>query len=239
MTPTTQPRPAVVGYIRVSTVEQAREGVSLDAQRSKLTSYCAAMELDLVAIRVDAGASAKSLRKRPGLAAALADLEAGRAGGLVVTKLDRLTRSVVDLGHLLERYFATRFELTSIGDSLDTRSAAGRLVLNVLGSVSQWEREAIGERTREGLAELKAQGVRLGGVALGWRRTDALDAEGRKVWAQDPAELATAERIRSLRAAGASLRAICDALDAEGRPTKRGGRWAPQTVSQVLRRMAA
>ncbi len=236
---TTQPRPRVVGYIRVSTVEQAREGVSLDAQRSKLTAFCTAMDLDLVEVHVDAGASAKSLRKRPGLSAALADLEEGRAGGLVVTKLDRLTRSVVDLGHLLERYFTTRFELTSIGDSLDTRSAAGRLVLNVLGSVSQWEREAIGERTREGLAELKAQGVRLGGVALGWKRTAEVDGDGRKVWAVDPEELATAERIRSLRAAGASLRLICETLDAEGRPTKRGGRWAPQTVSQVLSRMAA
>jgi DNA invertase Pin-like site-specific DNA recombinase len=224
-----------VGYVRVSTELQAEEGVSLAAQRAKLEAFAVATDLELVAIHEDAGVSAKTLA-RPGLQAALADLREGRADALLVAKLDRLTRSVNDLGSLLERYFAARFSLLSIADSVDTRTAGGRLVLNVLTSVAQWEREAIGERTRDALRHLQAQGVRIGGEALGWRRADELDGEGRKVWLPDLAEQATAARIRELRGEGLSLRAICDVLRREGRPTKRGGRWAPQTVAQVLAR---
>ncbi|WP_243338574.1 recombinase family protein [Anaeromyxobacter soli] len=224
-----------VGYIRVSTDGQAEEGVSLEAQRAKLQAFAVASDLGLVAIREDAGVSAKTLA-RPGLQAALADLREGRADALLVTKLDRLTRSVRDLGSLVEAYFAARFSLLSIADSVDTRTAGGRLVLHVLASVSQWEREAIGERTRDALAHLKAKGVRIGGEALGWRRTTETDAEGRRVWTPDLQEQATAQRIRELRDAGRSLRHICVVLVAEGRPTKRGGRWQPQTVAQVLAR---
>ena len=87
----------VVGYIRVSSEGQATEGVSLDAQRVKLAAYCTAMDLELVGIEADEGVSAKSLR-RPGLQRALGLLDAGAADGLLITKLDRLTRSVRDLG---------------------------------------------------------------------------------------------------------------------------------------------
>ena len=149
-------RTRVIGYIRVSTEAQADGGASLDAQRAKLTAYAAALDLDLVAIVEDAGVSAKTLR-RAGLSHALDMLDAGDASGLLVTKLDRLTRSVRDLGELVERYFAARFSLLSVADSIDTRSAAGRLVLNVLASVAQWEREACGERTRDALAQLRAE----------------------------------------------------------------------------------
>jgi len=227
----------VVGYVRVSTEGQAEEGVSLAAQREKLRAYAVAADLELVAIREDAGVSAKTLA-RPGLQAALEDLKAGRAEALLVAKLDRLTRSVRDLGSLLEGYFASRFSLLSIADSVDTRTAGGRLVLHVLASVAQWEREAIGERTRDALRHLRAQGVQLGGEGLGWRRSGERDAEGRLLVVADLEERATVVRIRELRAAGHSLRAICSALAAEGRRTKRGGSWAPQTVAQVLKRSA-
>ncbi|MCC6648654.1 MAG: recombinase family protein [Polyangiaceae bacterium] len=225
----------VVGYIRVSTEQQADGGVSLDAQRAKLAAYAVAMDLELVAVIEDAGVSAKTLG-RPGVARALAMLDAGEADGLLVVKLDRLTRSVRDLGDLVERYFATRFALLSVSDSIDTRSAAGRLVLNVLASVAQWEREATGERTRDALAHLRTGGAKLGGEALGWRRTETRDGEGRLSVADVAEEGETVERIRELRAAGASLRAIAEALTREGRTTKRGGRWAPETVRKVLAR---
>ncbi|HZZ86071.1 MAG TPA: recombinase family protein [Anaeromyxobacteraceae bacterium] len=235
---TKKERTRVIGYVRVSTDAQAEEGVSLEAQREKLRAYALATDLDLVAIREDAGVSAKTLA-RPALQAALDDLKAGRADGLLVAKLDRLTRSVRDLGSLLEGYFASRFSLLSIADAVDTRTAGGRLVLNVLCSVAQWEREAIGERTADALRHLKAKGVRLGGEALGWRRTGEKDAEGHCVVVEDLEERATARRIRDLRARGLSLRAICERLAAEGRRTKRGGGWAPQTVRQVLARDVA
>lgn len=224
----------VVGYIRVSTEQQA-DGVSLEAQRAKLEAYAVAMDLELVAIHVDAGLSAKTLA-RPGLQAALGALDSGQADGLLVAKLDRLTRSVRDLGDLLERYFGQRFSLLSVADSIDTRSAAGRLVLNVLGSVSQWERETTGERTREALAHLKSRGVRLGGAAVGWERTSETDAEGRRLVVTVPQEAATVERIVRLRSEGLSLRSIARALSAEGHATKAGGEWHASTVRNVLAR---
>ncbi len=139
-----------VSYIRVSTEEQSQRGVSLAAQREKIAAYANLYGLELVATIEDAGISGKSL-DRPGLQKALAMLRRREADALVVMKLDRLTRSVRDLGALIEDHFDKRVALLSVGEQIDTRSAAGRLVLNILGSVAQWEREAIGERTATAL----------------------------------------------------------------------------------------
>ena len=103
-------------------------------------------------------------------------------------------------------------------------------------SVSQWEREAIGERTSDALRHLRAQGVRLGREGLGWRRIEELDSDGRKLVADCSAELATVRRIVDLRQQGQTLRGIAETLAKEGRKTKRGGRWYASTVRSVLRR---
>lgn len=228
-------RTAVAGYVRVSTDQQADEGVSLDAQRTKLEAYALALDLELVEICEDRGLSAKSLA-HPGLQRALALLESGKATGLLVAKLDRLTRSVKDLGDLVDRYFAARFSLLSVSDSIDTRTASGRLVLHVLGAVGQWEREATAERTRDALAQLRADGVRLGADPLGWRRTDELDADGRRTIEEVAEEEETVRRVHALRDQGLRIGDIIRTLEAEGRQTKRGRRWHRTTVSRILRR---
>jgi len=150
-------RSRIVGYVRVSTLSQSESGLSIEAQVAKIRAYALATDADLVDVIIDAGVSAKSL-DRDGLCAVLAMLDDGRADGVLVSKLDRLTRSVRDLGDLVDRYFAERCALLSVADSIDTRTAAGRLVLNVLGSVGQWEREVIGERTTEALAVKRSRG---------------------------------------------------------------------------------
>jgi DNA invertase Pin-like site-specific DNA recombinase len=228
----------VVGCVRVSSQRQADEGVSLDAQREKLTAYAHAMDLELVEVVSDAGLSARSM-DRPGLQRALSLLDDGHADGLLVVKLDRLTRSVRDLGELVDRYFAKRCSLLSVADSVDTRTAGGRLVLHVLASVSQWEREAAGERTREALDHLRTEGVRLGGEALGWRRGDRTNDEGRRAVEEIPEERETALLVRALRDEGHSLRAICAKLTEMNRKTKRGGAWRSKIVASVLRRSEA
>src|SRR5215813_9951188 len=123
----------VVGYTRVSTDQQASEGLSLAAQKAKLEQYAALYDLELVVIIEDAGASAKTL-DREGLQQALGMLRKGMTDGLLICKLDRLTRSVRDLGTLIEDYF-DRYTLMSIEDKVDTSSASGRLILNILMSV--------------------------------------------------------------------------------------------------------
>jgi DNA invertase Pin-like site-specific DNA recombinase len=160
----------VIGYIRVSTEEQASHGQSLDAQRAKLEAYAKLYDLELVGVIVDAGASGKSL-DREGLQESLTKLRKGGAAGLLIAKLDRLSRSVKDWNTLIDGYFGEKAgkQLFSVADSIDTRTAAGRLVLNVLMSVAQWERETIGERTRDALQhKIRVKGERCGKVRFGF-----------------------------------------------------------------------
>ena len=142
----------VIAYARVSTVEQADSGISLTAQEARMTAYADLFNLQIVESILDPGESGKSL-KRPGLQRALGLLKSGKADGLLIVKLDRLTRSIADWQALIDAYFGERGgkQILSVNDSIDTRTAAGRLVLNVLITVAQWEREAIGERTRDAL----------------------------------------------------------------------------------------
>ena len=226
----------VLGYVRVSTREQADDGVSLDAQREKLQAYSKAMDLELVMIEEDAGVSAKTIKDRPGLLAALQALQDGKAEGILVCKLDRLTRSVRDLGDLVERYFATQWSLMSVADSIDTRSASGRLILNVLACVSQWEREATAERTRDALSYLKKNGVLIGGAPLGRRYEEATDGDGRRLVTVVEEEKRTVDEIVRLRGQDLTYRAIAEYLSNHGYQTKRGGKWAAATVQKVYLR---
>jgi DNA invertase Pin-like site-specific DNA recombinase len=191
----------VVGYIRVSSEHQVDQGVSLQAQEEKIRQYCALYDLELVAIISDAGASAKTLQ-REGLQKALGMLKAGQADGVVVVKLDRLTRSVADLGFLITEYF-NAYALLSVCEQIDTRSASGRLVLNVLTSVAQWEREAIGERTSQALQFKRAQGERVGTVALG----KSLSADGKRL-VDNPKEQQAMTLAKQYRENGLSFRKI-------------------------------
>lgn len=224
----------VVGYVRVSTEEQASEGVSLEAQRGKLDQYCALYALDLFAIEADAGVSAKSL-DRPGLRLALDRLDRGEGSGLVIAKLDRLSRSVADWNRLIDGYFGPSAgkQLFSVADSIDTRTAAGRLVLNVLMSVAQWEREANGERTRDALAHKRSQGERVGTIPLGHDLAD----DGRTL-IPNASEQATIGLIRELAAAGLGPRPIASELNRRGIPSKSGGRWWHSAVARVLARLS-
>jgi DNA invertase Pin-like site-specific DNA recombinase len=221
-----------IAYLRVSTEKQADHGVSLDAQRSKIEAYAQLYDLRLVDLIVDAGQSAKTL-DRPGLQRALAMLRAKQAEALLVTNLDRLTRSVVHLGQLVEDYFAEggKWALLSVSEQIDTRSAAGRLVLNVLGSVAQWQREAIGERTKAAMRHKIAMGEYIGGeIPFGYR----LSSDGVKL-VRDLFEQDAKATARALRQSGMSLREIAAVLQARGVLTRSGRPFAPFQVSRMLR----
>jgi len=229
MARTPQTRTKTVGYLRVSTDKQADHGVSLEAQQAKLTAYAALYDLELVDIIVDAGVSAKTL-DRPGLQRALGMLHKGQANALLVAKLDRLTRSVKDLGSLVEEHFSSdTITLLSVADSIDTRTAAGRLVLNVLGSVAQWERETIGERTSEALAHKKAHGQRIGEIAYGF----TLAADG-KTLVEDTAEQALLGAIREARQRGLSQRAVVADLTRQGFTTRKGTALSLMQVQRIM-----
>lgn len=142
--------------------------------------------------------------------------------------MDRLTRSVRDLGHLVEKYFqAGIYALLSVSEQIDTRSAAGRLILNVLASVSQWEREAIGERTAAAMQYKAERGEYTGGGApYGYRNW-----KGRLVI--DPDEQETVALVAKLRSRGLSFRAIAAELRVQGYQARNGKPFAPMQVSRM------
>ena len=158
----------LIGYIRVSSDKQADAGMSLEVQESQIIKYAELYDIELSEIIVDAGESAKSLR-RPGMLRLIELMDRNLCQGVLIVKLDRLTRSVKDLCHLLERYFSKDKVLISVQEKIDTNSAMGRMVMNVVMSISQWEREATSERTRAVLQHKKAKGERVGNIPFGYR----------------------------------------------------------------------
>jgi len=223
----------VASYVRVSSEDQARDGVSLAAQAEKVRLYCELHSLGMIQCVVDAGISAKTL-DRPGLSRVLALLDSGEAAGVVVYKLDRLTRSLADWSSLIDRYFGRPGgpSLMSVSESIDTRSAGGRMVLNVMMTVAQWERETIIERTLAAVKFKQSRGERVSGrIPFG----SDLAPDGRAL-VPNKVELAAMEDVRRWHAEGWPLRRIAAELEARGIPTKAGRPWSHSTVQTLLKR---
>jgi DNA invertase Pin-like site-specific DNA recombinase len=226
-TTTTTDTRRVVGYIRVSTAKQVDAGHSLEAQRAKLDAYCGLYGLELVGIYADEGASASSMEGRAGLAQALDDVRKGRADGLLVAKLDRLTRSTRDLGAILDECNKRGWALLSVAEQLDTASAAGRLVCGILGVVGQWEREAIAERTSEVMQSMRARGLYTGGKCpYGFELFDG-QLEVNK------AEQLVIRAVKVYREAGLSLRGIAKQLEKRGMFARAGKPWTAQSIANI------
>lgn len=204
----------MVLYVRVSTEEQATFGNGLDAQRTELQRSAEYQGWKVIELVRDEGRSGKDL-DRPGLKHALELIADRKADGLAVAKLDRLSRSVIDAGMLAEWFSDHDARLVALDLNIDTSTPSGTMVLFVLAAVAQWERETIAQRTRDGLAALRAKGKPTGRPAV----ADLPDL---------------AQRIRSMRASGMTLQAIADTLNAEGIPTIRGGaKWRPSSVESA------
>lgn len=207
----------MIGYLRVSTEEQANSGLGLEAQREVIQRYADAHGWDIIWYE-DAGLSAKSM-DRPALQEALASLHSKKrtVDGLVVAKLDRLSRSVVDFSGVLELARARKWALVAIDLGVDTSTPTGELVANVMMSVAQWERRVIGERTSAAMQAAKRQGRHMG-------RVSALPQ-------------ATGDRLLELRRTH-TLAATADALNAEGLTTATSTTWTVGTVANVQKRLS-
>lgn len=206
-----------VTYSRVSTGRQAESGLSLDHQERVTAEHVERKGWDLVAHVSDEGRSGRKSENRDGLQAALAMLAAGEADVLVVAKLDRLARSVIDFAKIMATADAQGWDLVLLDLEVDTTSAAGRLMVRIFAACAEFESDRIGDRVRDAHAERQSRGVR----------------HGKPLLAED-----VRERIATARAGGSTLAAIAADLNLENVPTARGGRWHPSTVAHVCRSVA-
>jgi DNA invertase Pin-like site-specific DNA recombinase/peptidoglycan hydrolase-like protein with peptidoglycan-binding domain len=201
----------VIGYVTV-----AAEGERTDTDGSVREIERACEEADWALAEVVTDRENGRVLERPGLSYALEQIAAGKARGLVVTDLRRLSRSMVDLGALMEWFRDAHAALIALDLGVDTSTPDGHQVATALITISEWHRERIARRTRSGLAEVRASGRPTGRPAV-----------------SDRPDLV--ERITAMRNANMTLQAIADQLNAEGVSTLRGGAmWRPSSVQAAL-----
>lgn len=202
----------LVAYVRVSTEQQGESGLGLDAQRAAIQAHADARGFQIARWFEDVQSGGDI--ERPGLQNALAMLR--EVDGLIVAKLDRLARSVVHTGTIMEEMAETGKTLIALDLGVDTSTAAGRLVANVLASVAQWEREVIGERTKAALAVKIARGEQVG------RAPEIPEA--------------SEDCILRMRESGLTFAKIAQFLNDEDFEAARGGRWSTSTVARACER---
>lgn len=213
-------------YSRVSTAGQADDGLSLAMQERRMRDYARLYRLQVAAVVRDDGFSGKSLQ-RPGVEEIQRMIDAGVIQGVVVLKLDRLTRSVRDFVNMVAEFEQAGISLFSVEEKLDTTTASGEFFTQLMVLVSHWEARVIGERTKSALAQARAEGKALGRTPFGYRR------EGGKFVREDR-QWPTVLKIRRLRRRGHSLQEITDDLNAGGTTTANGGAWHRGSVKRIL-----
>jgi DNA invertase Pin-like site-specific DNA recombinase len=234
-----------IGYARVSSEEQAREGVSIDAQRSRIAAYAQLRGLDLDEIYVDVAVSAgKPLARRPQGRHIVS--RAREVDAVVACKLDRLFRDAVDCLSLVRDWDKTYTSLHLIdlgGQSIDTASAMGRFFLTVMAGAAEMERNLIRERTRDIMAHKKANGERVGHVPFGWRvahdgqhrrKCDEPECPGCLYLEEDLKEQETLRIMVGFRAEDVSIRAIALHMNGIER-LNRGRNWTKSAVDRMLK----
>ena len=217
-----------IGYIRVSTEKQANEGVSLEAQEAKIVTWCKANGYELVQVYVDAGISGKRMDTRKELLAALASLKKGMA--LVSYSLSRLARSTKDALAIGEAVAKKKADMVSLTEQIDTTTAAGKMMFQMLSVLAEFERNLVAERTTNALQHKKRSGQKYTNqTPYGFEAI-----EGRLVEVKQEAEVVA--EIQAARSSGSTLQSIADNLNGRGIPTKTGKTWAPATIHLLLKR---
>jgi DNA invertase Pin-like site-specific DNA recombinase len=217
-----------VGYIRVSTGRQAREGVSLEAQERDIRAWAIAAHAETVRIFSDKGKSGRGVNNRPGLRAALAAV--GRGDALVCYSLSRLARSIVHAGEIAALLKRRGTQLVLLSEAIDTRGATGELIFNIMASFAQFESSMIGERVASAWTVKRSRREKTGGSPpFGY-----FVRHGRLI--PKASEYPAVQDILRRRRRGESLQRIASALERQGVRRKEGGStWYPVAVARVLR----
>ena len=231
----TEPRIAIA-YTRVSTSEQASSELSLEAQHREVNAQAERSDLTIVMVLTDKDESASTLN-RPAMSELIAHIDSGQVDAVIISRLDRLTRRIKDFSSMLQCLrTAPRagggqgVDLISSAESLDTGSATGQIVINIMDSVSQWDREVIGERTSAILQDLKAQGKSTGNPNYGFE----VGEDGKLI--KNEHEQAVLRRVTELRAQRKSWAKVVNTLTDAGIRTRRGTAFSRQGLSKIAKR---
>jgi site-specific DNA recombinase len=215
-----------IGYTRVSTQEQARDGVSLEAQSDRIKAHCKARELDLVACHEDRGMSGRRASNRTGLDAAIQEVSHHR-GVLVVYSLSRLARSVRDCIDIASRLERAGAELVLLTENIDTNTATGRMFFHVIAALAQFESDLNGERVRAALDYTRQQGRR-------YCRNPPFGSEFRDGKIEpNECEQKLIRRIKRLRTKGWSYRRIERRFKATNVVNRRGNPFPFQAIAAI------
>lgn len=222
-----------IGYIRVSTEQQATEGVSLAAQRERIQAYCVAAGMSLVGIREDAGISGYHAHNRPGLQQAMAEA-CDRKAALIVYSLSRFARNTREAIDLCDQLDNAGADLVSLTERIDTTTPAGKLIFRMMAALAEFERDQLSERVTDAMAFAKAQGRRVGSIPFGYDLGD----DGVHL-VENQGEQASITLIQQLHTEGLSLREVAGELNDRGISSKTGRAWSAKTVRDVIKRAAA
>lgn len=225
-------RRSVVGYVRVSSQEQADEGISLSAQRQKIKQWAELHDNSILGIYSDEGVSG-TRTNRIGLQKAL-EMACTNKSIFVVYSLSRFSRSTTDTLKFTTQLQKAGAELVSISEQIDTLSAAGKMIFRVLAVLNEFESDLGGERTKAALDYRRAKGLKTGGFTpYGYK----VDKDKRLHF--EPKEQQIIERIKAMRARGTNYHAIAKQLNNEGIKTKTGKKWYGNVIKGIIERPCA
>jgi site-specific DNA recombinase len=227
----------VVIYARVSTEEQAEHGYSIDAQLDTLRTYCQIHQKTIVGEYVDRGVSGKSIEGRFQLQRLLRDAERGEFDEVLVWKINRISRRMVDLMKIIEILDKHKISFRSFSENFETETAMGKFALQMLGAVGELERNTIVDNVKMGMKQRARMGQWNGGRVLGYRSSQVIHGQRhRKDSTLEivPEEASIVRKIFELYATGKGLKAIANQLNHEGYKTKRGNAFSTDSIKQII-----
>ena len=220
-------KPMVAIYVRVSTEEQAQEGQSIQAQIEVLTQYCKLFGLGIYKTYKDLGLSGKNIN-RPGLEELISDSKEHQFNVILVWKISRLSRSLKDLLILIDGFEKSGVSFISYSEKFDTSTPVGRMTLQILGSIAEFERNTIVENVKLALGEVARQGRKAGGAVLGYDYKD-------KLLAINESESRTIHLIFDLYVnKNVGIHSIAKWLNENGYRTKRDKSFGKDSVGDIL-----
>ena len=224
-------------YCRVSTIEQAEEGYSIDEQNVKIREYCEREGHEIYNLYEDRGISGKNITNRPGIKQLLEDATNNKFDLVIVWKLNRISRKLLDILNIVDLLNKHNIAFRSLTESFETETPSGKLQLNIMGAIGEFERETIAENVKLGLVARARDGRWCGGVVLGYDLVE-LPNQGKKrkntILKINEVEANTVRRIFDLYSQGHGYKAVVNRINNEGRKTKRNSSFAVSTVKDIL-----